>query len=131
MYRDPRKSKERFDEFALRWLATKVDKAPKTVADYKTQLRAERPIMRSFGKKSLSSIGREDIQAWIVELRAQGVSPATIKKAYRVLSMVFTEAEVSGLVLRTPAFKIDLPSVPKRDPRFLNPQQNPRFGQCD
>jgi hypothetical protein len=37
-YVDPNKSKERFGEFAAKWLQTKVDKKAKTYASYESSL---------------------------------------------------------------------------------------------
>ena len=126
-YRDPSRSKERVRDLALRWLATKVDKAPKTYADYRTQLRDDGPIMRSFGHKQVGRIRREDVQQWVGELRASGSSSATIRKQYRVLAMVFAEAEISGAIVRSPTFKIELPPVTKGNQRFLAPGEIKRL----
>jgi len=129
-YRDPNRTKERFGEFALRWLATKVDKAPKTYAEYKSLLRDDGPIMGSFANKRVASILREDIQSWSAELRMAGASAATVRKAYRVLAMVLGEAEVSGAIVRSPAFRIDLPRVPKGEQKFLSPREIKRLADA-
>jgi integrase len=107
----------------MRWLATKVDKAPKTYAEYKSVLRDDGPVMGFFANKRLGSIRREHIQTWSAQLRRAGTSGATVRKAYRVLAMVLAEAEISGAITRSPAFKIDLPPIAMGEQRFLSPTE--------
>ncbi|MEA2510447.1 MAG: hypothetical protein QOG21_2529, partial [Actinomycetota bacterium] len=38
-YVDPKRSRQRFEEFAAKWLQTKIDKKPKTYASYESALR--------------------------------------------------------------------------------------------
>ena len=80
-YIDPRRSRERFQIIAEKWLETKVDKKPKTFASYESSLRVH--VLPLFGAMPLASIQREDIQAWIAKMRAKGKSSSTIRKAYQ------------------------------------------------
>jgi site-specific recombinase XerD len=80
-YVDPRRSRERFQIIAEKWLETKVDKKPKTFASYESSLRVH--VLPLFGAMPLASIQREDIQAWIAKMRAKGKSSSTIRKAYQ------------------------------------------------
>jgi integrase len=120
-YVDPKRSRERFGDFAARWLKTKVGKKPKTYASYESALRIH--VLPHFGRMPLASIQREDVQAWIAKLRAEHKSSSTVRKAYQVLAAVLTEAELSRRISRTPAYRIELPPPTRGVQRFLTPEE--------
>jgi integrase len=127
-YIDPRRSRERLRVFAEKWLQTKVDKRPKTFASYESSLRVH--VLPEFGAMPLASIQREDIQAWIAKMRAKGKSSSTVRKAYQTLSAILMEAELSKRILRSPAYRIELPAPEKGTQRFLTPEQINRLADA-
>lgn len=124
---DPSAGREQFGSVARKWLKTKVAKSPKTYVDYESTLRLH--VLPTFERMRLSEINRTFIQAWIEEMRnwyggRPPFSPRQIEKAVNVLRAVLAEAELSDLIARNPARKLDLPAqATKRRPHSLRPQQ--------
>ena len=110
-WRAPQRGKETVAIWADRWMATKVNLKPKTKDDYEMTLRVY--IVPRFGDTPISKITRADVQAWVQELVAQGLSASTVRRAVGGLNKIFAEAIISGGIESNPCQRISLPRLPK------------------
>jgi hypothetical protein len=51
-----------------------------------------------------------DVQSFVAEVYASGQAPGSVRQAYVVLSQILSAAEVNGLITRSPAVGVKLPS---------------------
>jgi integrase len=100
-----------FGTAAARWLATKLaTKRPSTADLYATELRSH--VLPAFAGVPLPDITRRVVQEWVNALAASGLSPATVRHAYRaVFKSVLNDAIDDGLLARSPCHRIELPAV--------------------
>jgi integrase len=100
-WHDPRSGDVPYDEWAERWLAVKEPKlAPSTIDLYRYAIRGH--IGPRFGPVEVGRITAVDVQGWLAELHASGLSPNTVAKAYRVLKGSLDAAVDAGLIKQTP-----------------------------
>jgi integrase len=71
----------------------------------------------------LSRVTHEDTAAWVSELIASGLAPATVRYIYRVFSLLLELAVKSSRIHRNPAAGVRLPRVQPADKRFLTHEQ--------
>jgi integrase len=100
-----------FGTVAARWLATKqATKRPSTADLYATELRTH--VLPTFAGMALPDISRRDVQEWVNALAASGLSPATVRHAYRAMfKSVLNDAIDDGLLARSPCHRIELPAA--------------------
>lgn len=67
-------------------------------------------IVPSFGKKTLDTVHRSDVQEAVGEW-AETLAPATIKVTYGYLAAMFKAAVLDGLIPKSPCVGIKLPTV--------------------
>jgi integrase len=79
--------------------------------------------MPTFGDLEVGAIRPNDIRGWIADLEDRGYAPATIAKAYQILSRTFRVAVTDGLIPRTPCREIKLPKDERDEKRFLTPDE--------
>jgi integrase len=97
---DPKLGRITLTEWSKRWQATTTNLRPTTRDLYAYLLR--RFLLPTFGKAALSSIDVLAVRSWLASLQAQGVSPSTAAKAYRLLSRILGAAVEAGYLLRNP-----------------------------
>ena len=107
----PKNEDETVATWAERWMAAKVNLKPKTKADYEMRLRVH--VIPRFGDAPISTITRADVQAWVQELVAQGLSASTVRHAVGTLSRILNEAVATGALVANPCQRISLPRLPK------------------
>jgi hypothetical protein len=117
-YVDPNRSKITVKAWAERWIASKVNLAPKTRDRYEGIIRAH--VEPRWGKVQLAKVTHAEVQRWIAGIDA---APATVKKVHRVMSMLMAYAVADDRLARNPADKISLPRVRQAEKRFLTHQQ--------
>lgn len=115
---DPSLGKVRVGEWAPTWLATQVQLKPSTRARYELALR--RHILPTWERVPLSAVAFGDVGTWVQGLTAAGLSPATVRYAYRVLSLVLAHAVQDGRIPRNPAAGVRLPRLVRHEPVFLD-----------
>ena len=71
----------------------------------------------------LSQVGHSDVSAWVQNLSASGLAPATIRYAHRVLSLALAAAVKDGRMVRNVAEGVPLPRVVRKKKRFLTHEQ--------
>jgi len=92
-----------------------------------TRLRDEiylrRYVVVRFGDMPLDAIRQREVRAWVAWLLSQGLAPATVVKAYQLLSKVMTAAVDAGMLAQSPCRGVPLPKVEHEEMRYLNPAE--------
>jgi integrase/recombinase XerD len=100
-----------------------AQRAPRTVEAYRRDLVA-------FGEWLGAPIARtsvEELETYLAELRAAGLSPATIARRVAALRSFFRHQMLLGTRTDNPAAEIDLPRRNQRLPRTLSPAEAERL----
>ena len=97
--------------------------APRTVEAYRRDLTA----LAGWLGKSPSAATTEELERWVAELRAAGLSPATIARRVASIRSLFRHLVLIGAVTENPAADLDLPRRVKRLPRTLSPGEAERL----
>jgi integrase len=71
----------------------------------------------------LAAISQLEVRAWVAELSAHGLAPATVVKAYQLLGKVMAAAVDAGYLAQTPCRNVPLPRVEREEMRFLTPAE--------
>ena len=87
------------------------------------ELLLRRLALPSFGAVPLAAISQRDVRAWVAELSARGLAPATVQKAYQLLGKVMGAAVDAGMLAQTPCRRVPLPKVEREEMRFLTPAE--------
>jgi integrase/recombinase XerD len=90
--------------------------APRTVEAYRRDLTA----LQAWLGRPLASVTTEELERWIAELRAAGLSPATIARRVASLRSLFRHLVLIGAVSENPAAELELPRRIRRLPRTLS-----------
>ncbi len=125
---DPAAGKTRFGEWAIQVDATRPNRRDSTRARDSSHLR--NLILPTFGDAELGAVQPSEIRAWIADLQDQGYAPATIAKAYQILSRSFRVAVSDGLIVRTPCREIKLPKDDRDERRFLTATEAERLAEA-
>jgi integrase len=59
----------------------------------------------------------------VADLSASGLAPATVAKAFHILSKIMAAAVDAGVIAQTPCRNIPLPRQERKEMRFLNPSE--------
>jgi integrase/recombinase XerD len=97
--------------------------APRTVEAYRRDLTA----LAAWLGKPLASAATEDLERWVAELRAAGLSPATIARRIASIRSLFRHLVLVGAVSQNPAAELELPRRIRRLPRTLSPGEAERL----
>ena len=114
---DPAAGKIRFGEWALQVDETRPNRRESTRARDASYLK--NLVLPTFSDVELAAVHPNNIRVWIADLQDQGYAPATIAKAYQILSRAFRVAVSDGLIARTPCREIKLPKNDRDEKRFL------------
>jgi integrase len=108
-------------EWLPRWLVLQVQLKPTTMVRYEVALR--RQILPRWELVPLSRITHSDVSSWVRGLTDEGLAPATVRYAHRVLSLALTAAVRDGRLIRNVAEGVPLPRVVATSKRFLTHDQ--------
>lgn len=97
------------------WPRRRVE--PGTLA--RDQSRRAAHLEDRWGAVRLDTISRHDVQEWVDELAASGLSPATVARCYHLLSASMKAAVVAGRLAASPCTAIELPRTLPADERYL------------
>ena len=97
--------------------------APRTVEAYRCDLTA----LAEWLGKPLASATTEELERWLAELRASGLSPATIARRVASMRSLFRHLVLIGAVAENPAAELELPRRHRRLPRTLSPGEAERL----
>lgn len=120
-YVDPSRSLVTVGAWAAQWLAGQVQLKASTRYRYESLLRCQ--VLPTWERVPLAKVSHADVTAWVSRLSASGLSPATVRQAYRVLSLVLALAVRDDRLSRNPADGAPLPRVVTAPRRFLTHEQ--------
>jgi integrase len=118
---DPALGRVLFRDWLGEWWATTTNLRPKTRD--RDELLLRRMALPSFGGVPLAAISQRDVRAWVAELSARGLAPATVQKSYQLLGKVMGAAVDAGMLAQTPCRRVPLPKVEREEMRFLTPAE--------
>jgi integrase len=121
VWRNPQLGRVRFDVWVARFMATKQDRRPKTIAGYESLLRSR--ILPRFGSYELSKIRASDVAGWLADLGREGLSPSRRRQALMLLGQIMNAAVADGLLSTTPCAGIKPPPLPAPQPDYLTPDE--------
>jgi integrase len=118
---DPALGRVLFRDWLGEWWATTTNLRGSTRERDESLLR--RLALPRFGDAALAAISQRDVRAWVAELSARGLAPATVQKAYQLLGKVMGAAVDAGMLAQSPCRRVPLPKVEREEMRFLTPAQ--------
>lgn len=120
-WQDPRLERIEYQDWAEEWFSTTVNLRPST--RQRDQAYLNNHILPRFGSYRLGEINPRDIRRWVSDLVHGGLAPATVKKAYQILSKSLGEAVAAGLISKSPCRGISLPKIEVEDRPVLSAQE--------
>jgi integrase len=114
---NPALGRVRFSAWVGEWQDTTNNVRPTTAV--RDRMLLDRYLLPRFGPLPLVSIGQRDVRAWVTELSAKGLAPATVHKCYQVLTKILAAAVEGGMIPRSPCRQIPLPKIERAEMRFL------------
>jgi hypothetical protein len=87
---DPAHGKVRVGDWAAQWLAAQIQLKPSTSARYELILRKQ--VLPTWEGVPLSKVAFADVGVWVQELSGSHLSPASVRQAHRVLSLLLDHA---------------------------------------
>ena len=127
-YVDPARSRQTLSHYLDHYFETAVHLRLKTRETYLGLVRNH--VLPALGARSLGHLTPRDIDAFVAESIARGVSPATTAASFRVLRLVLSAAERESLIARNPARGVKLPPQPKHEMRFLTADEVARVAEA-
>ncbi len=126
---DPALSIVTFGTIADRWLSTKVTRAPKTVAGYRSLL--DTIVLPRWRDVPLRDVRYDDLQVWITSLSADGsvrfegtgLSASRVRQAHQLVGAVLKFAVRAKHLPSSPADGVELPTLPETEQRYLTHEQ--------
>jgi Phage integrase, N-terminal SAM-like domain len=106
---DPALGRLLFQDWLGEWWATTTNLRPKTRD--RDELLLRRMALPSFGAVPLAAISQRDVRAWVAELSARGLAPATVQKSYQLLGSVMGATVDAGMLAQTPCRRVPLPKI--------------------
>ena len=124
---DPAAGAVDFSEWADRWLHG-LDLKPSTRANYVSNLRSR--VLPRFGSVPIVRITPAEVRAWMADLRAEGLSAASVRQARQVVHAALEVAVVDGLLARNPVDPVKAPQVRPRRQLFLKEFELARLAEA-
>jgi integrase len=118
---DPSLGRVLFRDWLGEWWATTTNLRASTRERDESLLR--RLALSRFGDAPLAAISQRDVRAWVAELSAGPLAPATVQKAYQLLGKVMGAAVDAGMLAQSPCRRVPLPKVEREEMRFLTPAE--------
>lgn len=124
-WHDPRRGDVRLSGWAREWLPTRHDLRPTTHARLVTTM--ERQVLPRFGDVPLIKITNGAVRSWVADMLAEGLSPATVRKAVFALRQCLDAAIEDRRIAANPAQKVSLPTEKAKRPRYLTKDEVERL----
>jgi site-specific recombinase XerD len=106
---------------AAKWAASKSGLEKSTQPTYSNVM--DDHVLPRWKTIPLAAVEFEDVQAWIAELVASGLSGAHVRKIYFVLAGVLQLAVKGKRLPANPAKGVDLPRAKSKDKKYFDVQQ--------
>lgn len=123
---DPRLGRVTVADWSRHYLDVAVHLAPKTMASYESLRRCV--IVPYLGDRAVGAMNPREVRAWVAALTARGLSASRVRQAYTLLGAMMSAAVNDGLIVKSPCVGVKLPRLPRRDLRYLTPQQVAHLG---
>lgn len=117
---DPKMSAIRLEGVAEHWLEASQSKRPGSVARDRSIL--DNHILPLLGGRPIGRVTRADVQQLVNDWAAR-FSPATAVRQYACLRALFSYAETSELIARSPCRNIRVPQAHPRDSKILDTEE--------
>lgn len=118
-WRDPRTTRVLLRQWWGRWYAARV------VEDHtrRNERTAVKRVLDAFGGRSIGSIGRVEVQAWVHAMQAEDTGRHAIRQAYNLLRACMTAAVDEGIIDVSPCRRITLPPTDPKAPEWFTQEQ--------
>ncbi len=116
-YVDPGLARITVGEWAGRWLDGQAHLKSSTAERYRGILSVH--VLPRWAPVRLADVAHSDVQAWVSQL-GRTAAPATVRKNFRVLSLILALAVKDGRLARNPADGVNLPRVTVAERRYLS-----------
>lgn len=114
-WRDPNASSISWSKWCAAWWPTRAVEPSTLLRDESRRKKLE----AKWGHRTLGSITRHDVKEWAGEMRADGLSPATVQRYLSLLSASFVGAVDAEILLSNPAARLKLPMPQNTNERYL------------
>lgn len=116
---DPTLGKVTFADWWDRWWPTTVNLRASSRA--RDESYARNHLLPRFGTTPLAGIDHTAVVAWVADLTASGLAPATVVKAAQIMGKTMSAAVDAGMIRANPTDRVKLPRIERREMRFLTP----------
>jgi integrase len=120
-YTDPKASGVIVAEWASTWLAGQVHLKPSSLTRTRGVVRGY--LVPRWGALKLRDISHADVQRWVTELSAGGLSPASVARTFNVFAQMLDLAVRDKRLPSNPARGVRLPRQASKARRFLTAEQ--------
>jgi integrase len=124
---DPKLARITFGQYVDEWRPTIANLKPTTRAGYESLLSVH--ILPALGDTPLGKITPKDVRAFVGTIESR-LSPARVRQAYRLLSMILKSSVESGYLSKSPCVGIKLPKGMKREMLFLEAGEVERLAKA-
>jgi integrase len=118
---DPRAGRVTLADWVSEWSATLAHLRTSSRRIYLDNLRLH--VLPTLGNIPLNKIDKTMLRAWLAELNAGPLAPATVHQVYRALRRVLASAVENDVMARNPLDGIKPPRVDRQEMRFLTPSE--------
>ncbi len=118
-YVDPNGGRILLKEWADQWLAGRLGLRESSLARDRSYVRNF--VILDLGDLPLSKVTPQRVRVWVGILVQNGRAPATVRKAYQILSSLFSQAVADGRLASNPCVGVELPRIERFNARFLTP----------
>lgn len=126
---DPRRGQTLLSQWVEEYQRSRVDLQPTTRAQQEALLRTH--ILPAFGRRALASITEMQVRAFVSELVAKDLAPATVTKVLGTLSQAMRAAVRNRLITHNPCEGVVGPGdAPRGETVFLTPTQLNRLAEA-
>jgi integrase len=120
-YADPRLGRVKLGEWMVEWQATRTNLSIQTRVRDDASVRNH--VLPVLGGAPVGRLQPVHIARWVADLDDKGLAPATIRKAYQLLSAALASAVDNGLIPVSPCRGIKLPRLTQPTMRILEPSE--------
>lgn len=123
----PSGGRKNFGKWAETWSASVIDVRESTRVRDQNYLKLY--VLPTFAPMALRQIDHTAVAEWVAHLSRAGskkglpLAPATVHKAYQVMSKLMKAAVLAGLISRNPCTDVPLPKDDRDERRFLTPDE--------
>lgn len=118
---DPRRGREPFGDWAVKWLDTLGNRKPKTRESYESIV--QRHLVPRFAATPIASIDYPAVLAFVTDLQSRGLGPKTVRNVRDVLRLVLGLAVKSGALKSNPVTDVEVGRTARAEIIFLEPDQ--------